>query len=66
MTSERVTLDGCKTVARCSKCGRQFVSHPRHYPATDPFPSPEVYFSLPQAEREKIPPCGGEIKAVRQ
>lgn len=51
----RATLAGCLTVARCKKCGREFVTLPKCWPAYDVFPC----FS------GGSPECGGEIVEVR-
>ena len=49
-------------VAVCKKCGREFVTEPKSWPARDPY--------LPQGTRAKdwntVPICDGEIVRVDQ
>lgn len=53
--------DRMPIVARCEKCGREFVwARPEH--ATDGYPDLNVFYSYKNKNRPKnLPPCGGRI-----
>lgn len=48
-------------VARCTKCGRLFVTLPLKWPAFD------VFFpqDTPRRELDTAQPCGGEIALIK-
>jgi len=48
-------------VAKCLKCGREFITEPSRYPSFDPFWRRDKYEQKPRLFEE----CGGEIVPVR-
>lgn len=49
-----------QVVAKCQKCGREFVTEPAEYPARDPFWRRDKYDQRPKVLEE----CNGEIVPV--
>lgn len=51
-------------VAKCQKCGRDFVTLPKEPAARDPWPDQREWQRTPTSERKDLPPCGGAIIAT--
>jgi rRNA maturation protein Nop10 len=51
-------------VAKCQKCGREFVTHPRKYPAHDPYLDQCEWGQSHVSLRRELRSCGGLIIAA--
>lgn len=48
-------------ICRCEKCGREFVTLPKTWPATDSYPPADVHYRAKDLPTNDV--CGGQLVA---